>query len=123
PANAADAESLIALDSFASRDASRARHIQEWIARGECFVAEEAGEPLGYAVLNDRFFHRPHLEMLMVSTKHRGKGVGRALLQHLIARGAAEKFFATTNLSNHAMQRLLASEQFRLCGVISELDP
>jgi GNAT superfamily N-acetyltransferase len=54
----------------------------------EAVLAEEAGEPIGFAL----FFHtfstflaRPglYLEDLFVLSEHRGRGVGRALLAHL----------------------------------------
>ena len=54
----------------------------------EALLAEEAGEPIGFAL----FFHtfstflaRPglYLEDLFVLSEHRGRGVGRALLAHL----------------------------------------
>jgi GNAT superfamily N-acetyltransferase len=61
----------------------------------EAVLAEEGGEPIGFAL----FFHtfstflaRPglYLEDLFVLPEHRGRGVGRALLGHL-ARLAVER--------------------------------
>ena len=65
--------------------------LREWIfekKRAEVILAEENGEPVGFAL----FFHNfstflgrtgIYLEDLFVKPEHRGKGVGKALLQRL----------------------------------------
>lgn len=55
----------------------------------ECVLAERDGEPLGFALFFQTYSTwrgRPgmHLEDLFVPERHRGRGVGRALLEHLI---------------------------------------
>ena len=54
----------------------------------EAVLAEEAGEPIGFALFFytfSTFLARPglYLEDLFVLSEHRGRGVGRALLAHL----------------------------------------
>ena len=65
--------------------------LREWIfekKKAEVILAEENGEPVGFAL----FFHNfstflgragIYLEDLFVKPEHRGKGIGKALLQRL----------------------------------------
>ena len=65
--------------------------LREWIfekKKAEVILAEENSEPVGFAL----FFHNfstflgragIYLENLFVKPKHRGKGIGKALLQKL----------------------------------------
>jgi GNAT superfamily N-acetyltransferase len=60
-----------------------------------CDIAEWAGEPVGFALwfLNFSSFRGRnglYLEDLFVRPSHRGRGIGRALLQHLAAKCVAE---------------------------------
>lgn len=56
----------------------------------EAVIAEEDGKPVGFALFYttySTFVGRPgiHLEDLFIEKKHRGKGYGKLLLQHLAA--------------------------------------
>jgi N-acetylglutamate synthase-like GNAT family acetyltransferase len=55
----------------------------EFVAEGQLFVAEHNGEIVGYAglILHSR---RAELEPIVVAPKHRGKGVGTALVEHVV---------------------------------------
>jgi len=79
----------------------------------EAVIAEEEGEPIGFAL----FFHtfstflaRPgmYLEDLFVLPEHRGQGVGRALLAHLaqlaIERGCGRLEWAVLNWNTEAIR-------------------
>jgi GNAT superfamily N-acetyltransferase len=79
----------------------------------EAVIAEEDGEPIGFAL----FFHtfstflaRPglYLEDLFVLPDHRGRGVGRALLVHLaqlaVERGCGRLEWAVLNWNQEAIR-------------------
>jgi GNAT superfamily N-acetyltransferase len=79
----------------------------------EAVLAEEHGEPIGFAL----FFHtfstflaRPglYLEDLFVLPEHRGRGVGRSLLAHLarlaIERGCGRLEWAVLNWNKEAIR-------------------
>jgi GNAT superfamily N-acetyltransferase len=79
----------------------------------EAVIAEEDGEPIGFAL----FFHtfstflaRPglYLEDLFVLPDHRGRGVGRALLAHLaqlaLERGCGRLEWAVLNWNQEAIR-------------------
>ena len=121
-ARSADIDELVRLDTVVPRDPTKAEFIRRWVEAGECFVAEGGGRILGYGVLNYQFFHDGNVDMLMIHPDFRGQGVGRKLLRHLEALCRTENFWVTTNLSNQPMQRLLASEGFKLSGFVDNLD-
>lgn len=60
--------------------------------------------------------------MLYVHANHRRRGAGTALVQHLESLCQTPKLFTSTNLSNLAMQSLLAKLGYELSGVIHNLD-
>jgi GNAT superfamily N-acetyltransferase len=79
----------------------------------EAALAEEGGEPIGFAL----FFHtfstflaRPglYLEDLFVLPEHRGRGVGRSLLSHLarlaLERGCGRLEWAVLNWNKDAIR-------------------
>jgi GNAT superfamily N-acetyltransferase len=79
----------------------------------EAVIAEDDGEPIGFAL----FFHsfstflaRPglYLEDLFVLPTHRGQGVGRALLSHLarlaVERGCGRLEWAVLNWNKDAIR-------------------
>jgi ribosomal protein S18 acetylase RimI-like enzyme len=121
-ARGADIDELVRLDTVVPRDPIRAEFIRTWVEAGECFVAEGAERIVGYGVLNYQFFHLGNVDMLMIHPDFRGQGVGRKLLRHLAALCKTEEFWVITNLSNQPMQRLLASEGFKLSGFVDNLD-
>ena len=123
PGQPADAEILKAVDSVAPLDATRAEFIGKWLREDKVVVAEADGRVVGYAVFNHAFFHQGQAEMLMVHPEYRGRRIGEQLLKALEEMCDTPKFFVTTNLSNHRMQRLLLRMGYSACGYIDELDP
>jgi len=121
-AQSVDVDGLIALDTVAAHDPTRAECIRKWVEAGECYVAEVGERIAGYGVINCEFMHQGNVDMLMIHQGFRGQGIGRKLLRHLESLCTTEKLWVTTNLSNQRMQRLLASEGFTLSGFIDDLD-
>lgn len=121
-ASAGDIQHLIELDTIAPFEPARAQHIRDWIEAGECYVAEQNGEAIAYAVLSYNFYHSGMIEMLMVGEPVRRRGCGEALIRHLIGICRTDKLWTSTNLTNQPIQALLARMGFTLSGFITGLD-
>jgi GNAT superfamily N-acetyltransferase len=68
---------------------------------GQCWVApDEAGDPLGYVIV-DRVDGNAHVEQVSVRPDHQGVGVGRALIEHVVA-WAADKGLPAVTLTTFA---------------------
>ena len=122
PAQIEDTTGIVALDTVAPTDPSRAEHIKEWVLTGDCHVARAESKLVGYAVLNYHFFRMGCVEMLMINPASRRCGVGTALLRHLALICRTSKLWVTTNQSNTPMQKLLHKEGFVPSGVIENMD-
>jgi ribosomal protein S18 acetylase RimI-like enzyme len=122
-ASSTDARALKELDTVVPLDGNRARYIDQWLDRDQALVAEVDGQVVGYGVFNYAFFRQGQVDMLMISTDYRRQGIGERLLVALEGLCDTPKFWVTTNLSNHGMQRLLTKRGFKPCGYIDELDP
>ena len=122
-ATAEDAVAIKVVDTVVPYDSSRAAYIDEWLEQDIVLVAELNSKVVGYGVFNHAFFRQSQVDMLMVDTNYRGQRVGEFLLLELEKLCDTPKFWITTNLSNHRMQRLLTRLKYRPCGYIGELDP
>lgn len=122
-ATAADIDALIATDHVATQSADRRAAIAEWVAHGQCHVAERDGAVAGYVALTRSFFRSPFIEMLMVGATFRRTGIGRALIEHCIAMTpAGQKLWTSTNESNTPMRVLLPQLGFEQTGAFEHLD-
>ena len=122
-AAAADLDALIATDHVATHSADRRAAIAEWVARGQCHLAERDGAVAGYVALTRSFFRSPFIEMLMVGATFRRTGIGRALIEHCIAMTPADqKLWTSTNESNTPMRAMLPQLGFTYTGQFSGLD-
>ena len=122
PANESDVEVLCSLDLIARHEKARREFIKHSVASGTCFVAVAGNEVIGYGVLNYTFYNNGNIDMLYVHSDHRRRGAGTALLRHMESHCKTPKLFTSTNLSNLAMQSLLAKFEYVLSGVIHNLD-
>ena len=104
-------------------DSSRAVYIDKWLEKDTVLIAEFNGKVVGYGVFNHAFFRQSQVDMLMVNENYRGQRIGEHLLLELEKLSDTPKFWVTTNLSNHRMQRLLTRLGYKPCGYIDELDP
>jgi ribosomal protein S18 acetylase RimI-like enzyme len=121
-ATIADYDKLAALDTIAPGETERAVQIRTWIETGCCHVAETDSNIGAYGVLTYQFFGNGFIERVMVGEQFRGQGLGTALVRHFQAVCATPKLFASTNLSNQRMQKLLKTAGFRTSGFIDNLD-
>ena len=121
--SAADARALKALDTIVPIEPTRAEHIDAWLQEDEVIIAEIEGKVVGYGVFNHAFFRQGQVDMLMIHPDYRGRRIGEAILSALEELCDTPKFYVTTNMSNHRMQRLLSRMGYRPGGYIHELDP
>ena len=117
-----DCEVLKSIDSSMDADPKRGKFIEMELAAGTVYVALIRDKIVAYSVVNNSFFRRPTIEMLMVSLAVRRHGVGRELVRYALSQQKIE-LWATTNESNVPMQSLLEKESFEKVGRIKGLDP
>ncbi|CAF1149576.1 unnamed protein product [Adineta steineri] len=99
--------------------------LERSIASSHCHVAILNGSLIiGYAVLDYSFYAQAFIAMLRVHPSYRRQRVGLTLMQYLEQPSlcTTKKLFTSTNLSNLAMQSLVAKLQYKLSGVIHNLD-
>ncbi|HEV7305984.1 GNAT family N-acetyltransferase [Ensifer sp.] len=122
PADENDFVALCAVDTVAAADPKRRDQISGWLDAGCCDLVELDGAVAAYGVLTRHFFGNAFIDMLMVGSAHRRKGLGAALIAHFQAMCAGSKLFTSTNMSNQQMQALLVRAGFRPSGYIDNLD-
>jgi ribosomal protein S18 acetylase RimI-like enzyme len=122
PATPNEYDAVRALDCEFTRLRDRVDALREWIAKGECLVARDNGEILGFAIANTSFFAQCFIVLLVVHGKHRRKGVASALIRSIEAHSPTPKIFTSTNQSNTAMQAVCDSLGFKRSGIIENLD-
>ncbi len=117
-----DIERLKQIDHL-SHTEDRTRYIQRVVSSGTAWVAVADTQVVAYAVLDNSYFERPTLAMLIVESQRRRSGIGEGLVEYLerICRG--DELWTSTNVSNTPMQRLLATRGYQLTGFIDNLDP
>ena len=123
PASPSDTPSLLLLDTVKPRLPERGRFIENAVSANTCFVAILDGTIVGYAVLEYTFYGYGFISMVMVSSGHRRRGVGQALLGYVERACTTPKIFTSTNSSNLPMRGLLSKLGYTFCGLIRELDP
>jgi ribosomal protein S18 acetylase RimI-like enzyme len=120
-ATVTDLPAVLATDHMRA-DPERRDFVRKAIELHQCWLAEAAGEAIGYVVADESFFGYPFIELLMVAPTFRRGGVGTALMRHVEALFSGPKLFTSTNQSNLAMQALLDRLGYVRSGVIDNLD-
>ena len=110
------------VDPLMRADPDRAQLIQSALARGECVVAAEDQEILGFAILNYTFFYQGFVPLLVVSIASRRCGIGAALLSEVERRCAKAKLYISANRSNLPAQLLFEKCGFVESGHVAHLD-
>jgi ribosomal protein S18 acetylase RimI-like enzyme len=121
PASAGDLATICDFDHL-GQDTERKSYLQHSIQQEQCHVAVINNAILGYVILEYTFFGLGFVSLLYTHPEHRRGGIGTRLMQHAEDICTTEKLFTSTNLSNHSMQNLLARRQYKLSGVIHDLD-
>lgn len=120
---AADIAEITTLDEVAAREEQRRAYIQKIVSAGECWLSVgEDGRIAGYGALDYSFFDQGFIHILYIRRDKRRTGAGRCLLRHLESLCATPRIFTSTNLSNQAMQNLLALMKYQRSGMVQNLD-
>jgi len=106
-----------------SHTEERANYIERVVAAGTAWVAVSDAEAVGYAVLDNSYFERLILAMLIVESPWRRRGIGEELVDYLEQKCDDPELWTSTNVSNIPMQRLLTKRGYLLTGFIDNLDP
>ena len=117
-----DVGAIASFDHVAQCDHKRVAFIQRSIANRDCYIAIADNMIVGYAVLDYSFYENGFISMLYVHPEHRRRGVGEELIKYLEGVCRTTKLFTSANLSNTAMQPLLAKLGYEQSGVIHNLD-
>jgi len=116
-ATPADIENILRIDYL-----RRHEHINKAIIHGECYIAKDGLHIVGFAIMDYSFFGYGFIELLIVNSDHRRRGIGVFMLERLYSLCRTEKLFTSTNESNVPMRGLLAKARFMPCGYIDALD-
>ena len=92
------------------------------MTRRRALVAREGENKLGFAVVSQRFFDHPFIELLVSHPDSRRRGVATALLNYIEKTLPGDKLFTSTNQSNTIMQALLEKAGYVRSGWIENLD-
>ncbi|MGC2238129.1 MAG: GNAT family N-acetyltransferase [Pyrinomonadaceae bacterium] len=106
-----------AIDSFDIFAGERRKDIE----RGECFVAVENEQVVGYIVFNHSFFLMPFIQFLCVDQKFRQKGFAGKLLDYVEQTCEGEKLFTSTESDNLTMVKVFGKRGYRISGVIENI--
>ena len=117
-----DINAICGFDHIARQDDQRRAFIRRSVERENCFVIATDDQITGYAVLEYSFYEQGFISMLYLHHAYRRQGAGLMLMQHLESVCQTRKLFTSTNLSNLPMQSLLAKLDYKLSGVIHNLD-
>jgi ribosomal protein S18 acetylase RimI-like enzyme len=122
-ATEADEAEIVRFDHVAREDTDRQQFIRESIETERCSVCVDEHQVIGYGVLEHSFYRQGFVAMLYVHPDHRRRGVGLGLMRWMESECRTAKIWTSTNLSNTAMQSLLAKLDYRLSGFFDNLDP
>ncbi|MCI3132320.1 GNAT family N-acetyltransferase [Phenylobacterium aquaticum] len=80
------------------------------------------GQIAGFAIMSE-FFGHPFLERITTAENRRRAGVASALMTHIEMGIDDDRMFVSTNESNEVMRTLLAARNYKVSGVVENLDP
>jgi predicted GNAT superfamily acetyltransferase len=119
PATPSDLE-FVSQDGHAPRAAVRRK-----IDHGEVFVVEVGGEPAGHLRLEFLWSVQPYVALIHVVERHRGRGAGRALLEHVerdLRNEGHAVLFSSSQVDEPEPQAWHRHMGFEECGVIAGLN-
>lgn len=119
-ARISDVAEIVTIDPLGSL---RAREIESLVRSAACLVAVISGDIAGFVARRERHFYgRDFVELLFVSATQRRNGIGSSLMRTTLADAGTSRVFTSTNESNDAMRRFLATDDWVESGVLDGLD-
>jgi GNAT superfamily N-acetyltransferase len=118
-----DLDLLSQVDARLASDSAYRAHIRELLGADMSWAAANGDAGLGFAIVTRHFFGFPFVDLLEVAESGRRRGVGLALMAKCEAVHTADRIFTSTNESNDPMRRLLAKADWKVSGMIEDLDP
>lgn len=91
------------------------------IQREECYVATLEKRITGYVTFDYTFYGRPFLRFLCVCPEFQKKGIGNKLIEFVEEKCKEQRIFTSTESDNLAMINLLGKREYKLSGVIENL--
>ncbi|MEK4626814.1 GNAT family N-acetyltransferase [Solibacillus sp. FSL R7-0682] len=94
--------------------------VEEYVNRGDCFIAEMDNEVIGVYVLLPTRPETVELVNVAVAEKHHGKGIGKMLVMHAVQKAKVEGFKTIeigTGNSSIGQLALYQKCGFRITGV------
>jgi ribosomal protein S18 acetylase RimI-like enzyme len=113
-ATLSDLEVINSFDIFAGERSAE-------VERGECFVAVEEQQVVGYIVYNHSFYLMPFIQFLCVNLKFRRRGFATELLEYIESICDGDKLFTSTECDNLPMLKLLNRRGYRISGLIENI--
>ncbi len=119
----ADVSALYTLDHVAAVASVRRSFIDRAVREARCWVIETDGALSGYGIISHEFFGRSFIEMIYITERSRGHGLGPRLIRALELESKSASLFTSTNESNLHMQHVLEVLGYERSGTIDNLDP
>lgn len=91
------------------------------IYRNEIWVSVLDGKVSGYITFNHSFYLKPFIQFLNVRKEFRRKGIANDLINFIENKCKGNKIFISTETDNLAMILLLKKRNYRIAGIIEEL--
>lgn len=117
----ADLPALRFVDPLMRADPDRARLVRLTVEKGDCWVAVDQAEVLGFLIMGELLGHR-FIPLLVVAAGDRRRGIGTSLLTRAIVVCTRPKLFISCNRSNLPAQALFEKCGFVPSGRLSNLD-
>lgn len=117
----ADLPAVRFIDPLMRADSDRARLIRSSVERGDCWLAVDQGEVLGFVLLGE-FLSQGFVPLLVVAAGDRRRGVGTSLLRQAERVCTKPKLFVSCNRSNVPAQGLFEKCGFEPSGRLWNLD-
>lgn len=117
-----DFDGIRFVDPLLRADPERAELIRRSLDAGECIVATDGDDIVGFGILNYAFFGYGFVPLLVVTISSRRRGVGGRLLGEIERRCVKPKLYLSANRSNMPAHYLFEKAGFVRSGRIENLD-
>ncbi|WP_078551983.1 GNAT family N-acetyltransferase [Bacillus alkalicellulosilyticus] len=121
-ANIDDLDKLVNIDCEVIGNPSRRNTIKKSIEQGQCIIAKEGEDIVGFLLYDITFFECTFISLIIVSPSSRRRGYASLLMESLMDAAPTTKVFSSTNQSNINMQKVFEANGFIQSGIVENLD-